>query len=96
MNEVKFELFKPYELKIAFQRMPLPLQNRAAVRGRVERDFAEWKARQKASPAETLPPTAASINAKKALKFDLIAALLAKQGVSDKEFLDTIKQILAM
>ena len=89
MNEVKFELFKPYELKIAFHRMPMPLQNRAAVRGR---DFT----RQGASPAETLPPTAASINAKKALKFDLIAALLAKQGVSEKEFLDTIKQILAM
>lgn len=92
MNEVKFELFKPCELKIAFHRMPMPLQNRAAVRGRVERDFT----RQGASPAKTLPPTAASINAKKALKFDLIAALLAKQGVSDKEFLDTIKQILAM
>ena len=89
MNEVKFELFKPYELKVAFHRMPMPLQNRAAVRGR---DFT----RQVASPARTLPPTAASINAKKALKFDLIAALLAKQGVSEKEFLDTIKQILAM
>ena len=93
MNEVKFELFKPYELKIAFHRMPMPLRERvSAVRGRVERDFT----RQGASPAETLPPTAASINAKKALKFDLIAALLAKQGVSDKEFLDIIKQILAM
>ena len=92
MSEVKFELFKPYELKIAFHRTPMPLQNRAAVRGRVERDFT----RQGASLAETLPPTAASINAKKALKFDLIAALLAKQGVSDKEFLDIIKQILAM
>ena len=33
MSEVKFELFKPYELKVAFQRMPMSLQNRAAFKG---------------------------------------------------------------
>lgn len=82
MKETQFELFKPCELKIEFERPRMPLINKARARLGVNARAAD------------LPPTQASINAKKALKCDLIATLLAKSGVDDAEFLKTIKEIL--
>lgn len=83
MSEFKIEFFKPYELKIGFQSASVELER---IRER----------RRAGLPARTLPPTQASINAKKALKCDLIASLLRKSGVSDKECVKTIKKVLEL
>ena len=85
---MKVEFYKPYELKVAWVE---------SARERFERQRA---ARVTAGAARVQPSNpAAFINAKKALKLDLVAALLAKyegkKGCGD-EIVECVRVILAI
>ena len=73
---MKWELFKPYELKIEWQQ--------ESARERFERMRAQRPA----------VPSAASINAKKALILDLLLSILAKNKQGEEA--ETFAKILAV